>query len=88
MDSISKEDFLQHTSNHGDADKKTYYSFTFNGLKFIVLDANHNLDGAPYDKGNFDWTKAFILSVILSFGVIYLFYISFHRGNEMYAIKK
>lgn len=60
MDSISKDDFLQHTSNHGDADKKTYYSFTFNGLKFIVLDANHNLDGAPYDKGNFDWTKAFI----------------------------
>lgn len=60
MDSISKDDFLQHTSNHGDADKKTYYSFTFNGLKFIVLDANHNQDGAPYDKGNFDWTKAFI----------------------------
>lgn len=60
MDSISKEDFLQHTSNHGDANKKSYYSFTFNDLKFIVLDANHNLDGTPYDKGNFDWTKAFI----------------------------
>ena len=60
MDSISKEDFLQHTSNHGDADKKTYYSFTCNNIKFIVLDANHNPDGTPYDKGNFDWTKAFI----------------------------
>lgn len=60
MDSISKDDFLQHTSNYSDADKKTYYSFAFNDLKFIVLDANHNLDGTPYDKGNFDWTKAFI----------------------------
>lgn len=60
MDSISKEDFLQHTSNPDDADKKTYYSFASNHIKFIVLDANHNLDGVPYDKGNFDWTKAFI----------------------------
>ena len=60
MDSISKEDFLQHTSNHGDADKKTYYSFICNDIKFIVLDANHNLDGTPYDRGSFDWTKAFI----------------------------
>ena len=60
MDSISKEDFLQHTSNHGDADKKIYYSFICNDIKFIVLDANHNLDGTPYDRGNFDWTKAFI----------------------------
>lgn len=60
MDSISKDDFLQHTSNQGDADKKAYYSFAFDNIKFIVLDANYNLDGTPYDKGNFDWTKAYI----------------------------
>ena len=60
MDSISKEDFLNHTSNHKDADKKTYYSFTCNGIKCIVLDANYSEDGSPYDTGNFDWTKAFI----------------------------
>ena len=59
-DSISKDDFLQHTSNQGDADKKAYYSFAFDNIKFIVLDANYNLDGTPYDKGNFDWTKAYI----------------------------
>lgn len=60
MDSISKDDFLQHTSNQGDADKKAYYSFAFDNIKFIVLDANYNLDGTPYDKGNFDWTKAYV----------------------------
>ena len=60
MDSISKDDFLHHTSNQGDADKKAYYSIAFDNIKFIVLDANYNLDGTPYDKGNFDWTKAYI----------------------------
>lgn len=60
VDSISKEDFLQHTSNHGDADKKTYYSFVSDGIKFIVLDANYNKDGSPYDSGNFTWTEAYI----------------------------
>lgn len=60
MDGISKDDFLQHTSNNGNADGKTYYSFVFNHIKFIVLDANYNLDGIPYDKGNFDWKKAYI----------------------------
>ena len=42
MDSISKEEFLQHTSNYGTADKKAYYSFSCKGIKFIVLDANYN----------------------------------------------
>ena len=49
MDSISKEDFLQHTSNHGDADKKTYYSFTCNNIKFIVLDADIGLQRVGHD---------------------------------------
>ncbi|NDV59225.1 metallophosphoesterase [Bacteroides sp. 519] len=60
MDSISKEDFLNHTTNHGSANKKTYYSYTVNGIKFIVLDANFNEDGTPYDSGNFTWTSTYI----------------------------
>lgn len=60
MDSISKEEFLNRTSNHGDADKKANYSFVCGGIKCIVLDANYSEDGSPYDTGNFDWTKAFI----------------------------
>lgn len=60
MDSISKEDFLQHTSNYKDADKKTYYSYVVNSIKFIVLDANFNEDGTAYDSGNFTWTNAYI----------------------------
>lgn len=60
MDSISKEEFLQHTSNYGKANKKTYYSFIWNNFRFITLDANYNEDGSHYDKGNFTWTEAYI----------------------------
>ncbi len=60
MDCISKEDFLQYTSNPGNADKKTYYSFDVRNIRFIVLDANFNEDGTPYDSGNFDWTQAYL----------------------------
>jgi len=56
MDSISKRDFLSHTKNHGKAEGKSYYSFVYNRLKFIALDANYNEDGSDYDSGNFDWT--------------------------------
>jgi 3',5'-cyclic AMP phosphodiesterase CpdA len=59
-DSISKQDFLQHTVNAGAAKGKNFYSFTVEVLKFIVLDANYNEDMTDYDRGNFDWTKAFI----------------------------
>lgn len=60
MDSISKEDFLQRTTNYGKANKKSYYSFTVNRIRCIVLDANFNEDGSSYDSGNFDWTKAYV----------------------------
>ena len=60
MDCISKEDFLAHTRNHGDAAGKTHYAFEVKGVKFIVLDGNFNEDRTPYCRGNFDWTKAFI----------------------------
>lgn len=58
MDSISKQDFLAHTKNHGTAEGKSYYSFVYHKMKFIVLDANYNEDGSDYDSGNFDWTSA------------------------------
>ena len=38
MDSISKSEFLAHTSNYGSAKGKPYYSFVRNQIKFIVLD--------------------------------------------------
>ncbi len=60
MDCISKADFLAHTTNLGKANGRSYYSFKQKGLKFIVLDGNFNEDLTPYDKGNFDWTKAFL----------------------------
>ena len=60
MDSISKQDFLAHTKNYGTAEGKSYYSFLFKNLKFIVLDANFNEDGSDYDTGNFDWTSSHI----------------------------
>ena len=60
MDSISKEDFLAHTHNHGAAKGKNYYSFEMKGFKFIVLDGCFRADRAPYCRGNFNWTKAFL----------------------------
>lgn len=59
MDSISKEDFLSHTANHGSANGKGNYSFEMKGFKFIVLDGCFRADRKPYCRGNFDWTKAF-----------------------------
>lgn len=60
MDCISKEEFLKHTTNVGSTTGKSYYSFTANGYRCIVLDANFNLDSTPYSRGNFHWTKAMI----------------------------
>jgi len=57
-DSLSKEQFLANIENPGiDAGRK-YYSFDFNSVHFIILDANYKSDGTDYDHGNFDWTDA------------------------------
>ncbi len=56
MDSISKEQFLEHVQNTGIDSNQSYYSFEKDKFKFIVLDANFREDGSPYDRGNFDWT--------------------------------
>lgn len=58
MDCISKEDFFSRTVNHGAANGKSYYSFSFGDVKFVVLDACFNPDGTPYCCRNFDWKKA------------------------------
>jgi len=58
QDSLSKAQFLANIENAGINSGRNYYSFDFNGVHFIVLDANYKSDGADYDHGNFDWTDA------------------------------
>lgn len=60
MDCLTKDEFLAHIKNSGFATARNYYSFTAKGTRCIVLDANFNLDGGPYSRGNFDWKKAMI----------------------------
>ena len=55
-DSLSKTQFLNNIENTGIDPGRSYYSFDFNGVHFIVLDANYRSDGIDYDHGNFDWT--------------------------------
>lgn len=59
-DSISKNQFLEGISNTGFLKAKAYYSFNVNSVHFVVLDANYNSQGIPYNRGNFDWTDAHI----------------------------
>jgi len=57
-DSISKQQFLANINNTSINLTKSYYSFDYNGVHFIVLDANYKSDGTDYDHSNFDWTDA------------------------------
>jgi hypothetical protein len=57
-DSLSKAQFLANVENTGMAPDKSYYSFDFNCVHFVVLDANYITDGTDYDHGDFDWTDA------------------------------
>jgi len=65
VDSISKEQFLTNVENSNIDLSKSYYSFDFNDLHFIVLDANYKTDGTDYNHGNFDWTDTNIPSAEL-----------------------
>ena len=58
VDSISKTQFLTNIENTGVDPGRSYYSFDYNGVHFVVLDANYKSDGTNYDHGNFDWTNA------------------------------
>jgi len=64
-DSLSKTQFLNNIENTGIKSSRSYYSFDFNGVHFVVLDANYKSDGTDYDHGNFDWTDANISPVEL-----------------------
>jgi calcineurin-like phosphoesterase family protein len=56
VDSISKQQFLDHVQNTGILKESTYYSFDSKGFHFIVLDANYKSDESNYDRGNFHYT--------------------------------
>ena len=58
VDSISKTQFLANIKNTGIDPCKSYYSFDFNSVHFVVLDANYKSDGIDYDHGDFNWTDA------------------------------
>jgi alkaline phosphatase len=59
-DSLSKAQFLAATVNTGVPAGDAHYSFVAGGVRFVVLDANHNADGTPYDHGNFTWEQSYI----------------------------
>jgi len=59
-DNLTKAEFLAHVTNGGQKQAKPYYSFLRNNITFIVLDACWRPDGTPYDRGNFNWRKAFL----------------------------
>ena len=66
MHSISKEQFLTNIENTSISPSKSYYSFDFNGVHFVVLDANYSSDDTDYNHGNFDWTDTNIPLVELN----------------------
>lgn len=59
-DSLSKAQFLAATVNTGVPAGDAYYSFVSGGVRIVVLDANHNADGTPYDHGNFTWEQSYL----------------------------
>lgn len=58
LEDLSKEEFLRGVSNTGVAPDRSYYSFMAGGVQFIVLDADFRSDGAPYERGHFDWADS------------------------------
>jgi len=55
VDSLSKAQFLSIAPSPGAAPGQAHYAVVRNGVRFIVLDADHKADGSDYDRGNFDW---------------------------------
>ena len=59
VDSITKQQFLSHIANTGQEKAESYYAFTANGMRFIVLDANYDADGTSHFFANgSDWENA------------------------------
>ncbi len=60
MDNISKPQMLSGISNTGIAPDRSYYAFSHQGLRLIVLDACYSESGRDYDHGQFDWRETWI----------------------------
>ena len=58
FDLLGKQEFLSNISNHGQAKAEPNYSFSFNGVKFVVLDACYNARLEDYRPGNWVWHDA------------------------------
>lgn len=57
IESMSKNDFY---NIFGKKINSTYYSFTYESSKFIILDANYLSDNSNYYKGNYSWDDSYI----------------------------
>lgn len=55
LDNLSKAQVTAHVVNTGIAPGRTYYAFSREGVRFVVLDANYDRDGLDHDRGKFDW---------------------------------
>ncbi|KAA5545599.1 alkaline phosphatase [Roseiconus nitratireducens] len=53
VDTLTKDEFLQAVGQ-----PKSYDSFDFGGIHFVVLDSCFRSDGEPYGRKNFKWTDA------------------------------
>ena len=58
FDLLNKSEFLSQISNHGQDKAMAHYSFSFNGVKFVVLDACYNSKLEDYRPGNWQWFDA------------------------------
>ena len=60
LQTVTREEFVRHAPNSGDAAGRTFYSFGKNGFTFIVLDHGYFADGTPMVPGRTDWTKGHV----------------------------
>ena len=42
------------------------YSFTYNGIHFVIIDCNFGKDGLPYRMGNKHWTDSYVPEAVLN----------------------
>lgn len=63
MDNISKPQMLAGITNTAIARDRSYYAFSHQGLRLIVLDACYLENGQDYDHGNFDYRETWVPSV-------------------------
>ena len=59
-DSLSKKQFLAAAPNPGIPAEWSFYRFDVRGIRFLVLDANFDGKGEPYDHGRFAWADCHV----------------------------